>query len=344
MKLSTASGIFLAILCLNGCTKLPEDAPENPESYSGNPLFDGWYADPQIAIFNNQYWIFPTYSDEFRAQLHMDAFSSTDLSNWQKHENIIDNDIISWAKQAMWAPAIVEKDNQYYLFFAANDPQTPDRKWWNPDDDINHFGGIGVAVANSPGGPYRDYLGQPLISEFYNGAQPIDQFIFEDTDGTHYFFYGGWGHCNLGRLNEDFTGFEPWENGELFKEVTPEGYVEGSVMFIRNGKYYFMWSEGDWADNSYQVAYSISDSVEGPFERVGVVMSSQAPIATGAGHHSVLHIPDSDDYYFVYHRRPIPNESPHHRVVAIDEMHFDEDGFILPVVMTEQGVVTRKIK
>lgn len=120
---------------------------------------------------------------------------------------------------------------------------------------------------------------------------PIDQFVFEDHNGTYYMFYGGWGHCNLGKLNDTFTDFIPWEDGTLFKEITPEGYVEGPVLFSRKGQYYFMWSEGGWRDSSYRVAYAMADSPEGPFERVGVILESDPNVATGAGHNSVINKP-----------------------------------------------------
>jgi len=81
--------------------------------YSGNPLFDGWYADP----------------------------------------------------------ASIEKDGKYYFFFAVNDVHE------------GQTGGIGVAVADRPEGPYSDLLGKPLINDIVNGAQPIDQYVFRDNDG-----------------------------------------------------------------------------------------------------------------------------------------------------------------
>lgn len=223
----------------------------------GNPLFSGWYADPEGIIFGDKYWIFPTRSLPFEEQVSFDAFSSPDLKTWTLHENIIDTVEVKWAKRAMWAPSIIEKDGKYYFFFSAN----------NIFKDGE--GGIGVAVADNPEGPYKDLLGKPLIDKIVNGAQPIDQFVFKDKDGTYYLYYGGWKHCNVGKLKNDFTGFIPFEDGDIFKEVTPENYVEGPFMFIRNGKYYFMWSEGDWTKDNYCVAYAIADGPMGPFKRIG---------------------------------------------------------------------------
>jgi beta-xylosidase len=91
--------------------------------------------------------------------------------------------------------------------------------------------------------------------------------VFKDTDGQYYIIYGGWGHCNIAKLKNDFTAYCPLQMVP-FKEITPEGYVEGPVMFIRKGKYYFMWSEGGWTGPDYRVAYAIADNLNGPLKKL----------------------------------------------------------------------------
>lgn len=297
-----------------------------------NPVFPGWYADPEGTVFDGKYWIYPTYSAPYEKQVFMDAFSSDDLVNWEYHHRIIDTSEVKWAEKAMWAPAIISKEDKYYLFFAANDIQS--------DEEL---GGIGVAVADQPQGPFKDLLGEPLIGKFHNGAQPIDQFVYKDGD-DYYMFYGGWRHCNVAKMNDDFTDFVPFEDGTVFKEVTPDKYVEGPFMFKRDGKYYFMWSEGGWTGPDYSVAYAIADSPLGPFERVGTILKQDMNIATGAGHHSIIQNPDNDDYYIVYHRRPLTETDGNSRVTCIERMYFDEDGFIKPVIITNEGVDLTKEK
>lgn len=298
---------------------------------SGNPIFPGWYADPEAVIFGQEYWIYPTYSAPYDQQLHFDAFSSRDLIHWTKHARILDNQEVRWARRAMWAPAAVERGGRYYLFFGANDIH----------DDQKEVGGIGVAVADRPSGPFKDLLGKPLIGQIKNGAQPIDQFVFRDRDGQDYLIYGGWSHCNIARLKADFTDLLPFPDGSLFKEITPERYVEGPIMFLRDGKYYFMWSEGGWTGPNYSVAYAIGDSPLGPFRRIGKVLQQDPAVATGAGHHSVLQIPNSSEWYIVYHRRPLGETDGNHRVVCIDRMEFDDQGLIKPVKITFSGVPRR---
>jgi uncharacterized damage-inducible protein DinB len=308
---------------------LSVSAPSSAQSVrSGNPILPGWYADPEAHVFDGHYWIYPTFSAPYDEQTHMDAFSSTDLITWQKHDRVLDVSKVRWARRALWAPSIVEKQGWYYLFFGANDIQN--------DQQV---GGIGVARSPRPDGPFTDYLGKPLIDKFHNGAQPIDQFVFKDRDGAYYIVYGGWRHCNIAKLNDDFTGFVPLADGSTFKEITPAGYVEGAFMLLNNDKYYFMWSEGGWTGPNYAVAYAIGSSPFGPFERVGKILQQDSSVATGAGHHSVLHSPSSDKWYIVYHRRPLGETDRNHRAVSIDELHFDERGFIRPVRITMEGVV-----
>lgn len=300
---------------------------------SGNPIFPGWYADPEAAVFGKRYYVYPTYSAPYNQQVFLDAFSSPDLVTWTKHPRIVDTGAITWAKRAMWAPAIVAKGGKYYLFFSANDIQNDEQT-----------GGIGVAVSDSPTGPFKDYLGKPLLDKFHNRAQPIDQFVFHDKDGKYYLIYGGWGRCNIARLKDDFTGFLPFEDGTTFKEITPKSYTEGPIMFMRNGKYYFMWSEGGWTGPDYRVAYAIADSPFGPFERIGTILQQDPAVATGAGHHSVVQVPGKNDWYIIYHRHPLGDTNGNHRVTCIDKMVFDKKGLIQPVKMTTTGVTRQVIK
>lgn len=291
-----------------------------------NPVFSGWYADPEGTIMDGKYWIFPTYSAPYDKQVHFDAFSSPDIVNWTKHEHIIDTAAIKWAHRAVWAPSIIKKEDKYFLLFGANDIQSNDE-----------YGGIGIAVSDKPQGPYKDYLGKALVDKFHNGAQPIDQFVFQDN-GKYFLIYGGWRHCNIAQLNHDFTGFISFDDGTIFKEITPKGYVEGPFMFKKNDKYYFMWSEGGWTGPDYSVAYAVADSPFGPFKRIDKILQQDAKIATGAGHHSLIHNKDTDEYYMVYHRRPLDETDRNSREICIDLMEFNNDGTIKPVVITNQGV------
>ncbi|MFJ4841029.1 family 43 glycosylhydrolase [Streptomyces sp. NPDC088746] len=295
-------------------------APSTAEA--GNPIVDGWYADPDVAVYGDRFWIYPTTSRGYSEQTFMDAFSSTDMVHWTKHPKVLDIADVSWAKYALWAPAPVFRDGKYYLYFAANDIQ-----------DDSELGGIGVAVADRPEGPYKDAIGGPLIDAFHNGAQPIDQDVFIDDDGQAYMYYGGWGHANVVKLNADMTSLGTFPDGSVYKEITPENYTEGSFMFKRGGTYYMMWSEGGWTGPDYSVSYAMSDSPTGPFKKIDRVLAQDPAVARGSGHNSVVNVPGTDIWYIVYHRRPLSETDGNHRALAYDRIHFNEDGTIRPVTM-----------
>ncbi|MFD7439568.1 glycoside hydrolase family 43 protein [Streptomyces sp. NPDC059861] len=312
------TGGLLATLSLSTAAA----APEYTTAESGNPFVDGWYADPDTVVHDGRYWVYPTTSKGYAEQTYLDAFSSTDLVHWTKHANVLSTADISWAEYALWAPAPVERDGRYYLYFAANDIQ-----------DDSQLGGIGVAVADRPEGPYKDALGKPLVSRFHNGAQPIDQDVFIDDDGQAYMYYGGWHHANVVKLNPDMTSLGTFADGTTYKEITPENYTEGSFMFKRGGKYYFMWSEGGWTGPDYSVSYAMSDSPTGPFQKIDKVLAQVPAVARGSGHHSVVNVPGTDIWYIVYHRRPLSETDGNHRQLAYDRLHFNADGTIRRVEM-----------
>lgn len=285
-----------------------------------NPIVDGWYADPEARFYNGKYYIYVTRSNK---TLNLDVFSSVDLVNWEKHEEIVDMAGFPHVHGSVWAPTVTEKNGRYYLVFASNDIHSDEEP-----------GGLEIAVSDKPEGPFCAFLPGPLVGEFHNGAQPIDAHFFQDRDGTVYLYYGGWRHCNVCRMKEDMTGFLPVEGENCYKEITPEDYVEAPCMIREGDTYYFMWSAGDWGDGSYHVNYAVSNSPIGGFGKATAILASQLPLAAGPGHHGVFYLPDRGEYLIVYHRR-IPGDTiPQHRILCIDRMKL-HNGIIEPIVMTD---------
>lgn len=307
---------------------LPTQILNYTTSEAGNPFVDGWYADPDTAIYKGQYWVYPTASYAYEEQTYLDAFSSPDLIHWTKHPNILTVKDVAWANKAVWAPAAVFRNGKYYIYFGANDLQESEALQ-------GLIGGIGVAQADEPEGPYVDAIGKPLIGNYSNGAQPIDQDVFIDDDGQAYIYYGGHGFANVAKLKEDMISLDTFEDGTTFRNITPHKYVEGPQMLKRKGKYYLMWSEEGWTGPNYAVSYAMADSPLGPFRDVDGtrILQQDSAVAKGSGHNGVIHIPNSDIYYIVYHRRPLSETDGNHRVLCYDRMYFNEDGTIQPIKM-----------
>ncbi|MFC6648742.1 glycoside hydrolase family 43 protein [Paenibacillus rhizoplanae] len=290
-----------------------------------NPIVPGWYADPEARTYQDRHYVYATRSfTEYTRQMNLDAFSSGDLVHWTTHEGIIEMEDFPWIWRAVWAPTQIEQGGRHYLVFASNDIQKD-----------GEAGGLEIAVADAPEGPYRGYLHRPLIGGFIHGAQPIDAHLFKDDDGVIYLYYGGWGHCNVARMNEEMTGFVPFPDGEVIRSVTPPGYVEGPCMINKDGLYYLMWSMGGWTNGTYRVAYGVSDNPLGPFANHGTILERQEPVAEGPGHHGYLHLPERDEWLIVYHRRIIGDREPGNRMLCIDRLEFGA-GVIKPVRMTDR--------
>ncbi|MFC5683088.1 RICIN domain-containing protein [Flavobacterium sp. MAHUQ-51] len=275
-----------------------------------NPLFSG--ADPEIHYFENKYYIYTTAT--YGTQFH--AYSSIDLTNWKDEGVIMDLYPDSpWAQNNGWAPAVVFRNGKYYFYYTAEAK-------------------IGVAVGNTPIGPFKDTNNAPLIATDPKMTDIIDAMVFTDDDGKNYIYYGGSGQSKLSvrTLNSDMVSVsEPLD-------ITPPNYTEGPFMVKRKGIYYMMYSNGYWGNDSYNVRYSTSTSPIGPWTYQGVILSSNSE-DKGPGHHSVIKIGDCDEYYIVYHR--YENASSGDRKIAIDHMYFNSDGLIEPINMTNYGVEPR---
>lgn len=297
------------------------DGPDGGRRFSGNPLFPGWYADPEIHCFGGRYYIYPTTSRPYDEQTYFECFSSADLTNWTNEGVILRLRDVSWSTNfAGWAPSCAEspRDGRFYFYFSAGDGA-----------------GIGVAVSETPTGPFRDAIGRPLVGYYPHGAQPIDAQCFVDDDGRAYLYFGGHGTCLVAPLTPTMQAFN-----RDFSNITPSAsYVEGAFMVKRNNLYYLMWSEGGWTDSTYTARYGVADNPYGPFTVAETILENNPDVAVAAGHHSVLQLPNTvDEWIICYHRRPLTEHDQHSRVVCLDKLTFLPDGSIAPVVLTHTGV------
>lgn len=300
-----------------------------------NPVLKGSYADPEILYSRKteKFYIYPT-SDGFDhwGGYYFKAFSSTDLVNWKDEGVILDlKKDVPWAGRNAWAPCIEEKeiDGVYRYFYYFTGAQK-----------------IGVAVADSPTGPFRD-TGKPLIDfkpAEVDGGQEIDPDVFTDPVSGKSFLYWGNGYLAVAELNEDMVSIKR----ETIRVITPDRtYREGAYVIFRNGTYYFLWSEDDTRSPDYRVRYGTSDSPLGPIQVPGdnlILAKDTARGIYGTGHNSVLQLPGTDEWYIVYHRFRYPDgihmgdAAGYNREVCMDRLAFDAEGRILPVKPSHEGV------
>jgi GH43 family beta-xylosidase len=290
-------------------------ADANIDRTAPPPVIPGLNADPNIAVFGDTFYLYPT-TDGFEGwrSTSFRAWSSRDLVHWKNEGVILDlpRDL-GWASGHAWAPTIAAKNGKYYFYYSA---------------DQN----IGVAVGNSPVGPFKDPLGRPLVAKKdFQGMQAIDPVVFVDDDGTAYLYWGQ-GRCKAVKLNDDMISF----NMADVRDLTLPGYNEGPFVHKRKGTYYLSWSEFDTRDPRYSVAYATSDSPLGPFTKATInpILHGSGPVK-GAGHHSIVQVPGCDEWVIAYHRFRIPDGNGYNRETCLSPLRYAEDGSILPMDVFE---------
>ena len=334
---------------------------------ANNPVIKGRFADPEILFSQKtgKYYLYPT-TDGIEGWKGHDfkVFSSDDMKSWKKEGTIIDlaTDQISWAKDCAWAPCAIEV--AYLKGKICNTPEMMARlaaerakadKKGKPSKKISYrtfyyfTAGkrIGVAVSDNPTGPFIDPIGKPLLDKAPAGqsGQVIDPDVFQDPKTGKYYLYWGNSYMAVSELGDDMTSIKDTKVLIPRDKKREYNYNEGTYVFYRDGKYYFMWSENDTRSTYYRVRYLISDSPT-EFVRNGktartekTIVISQDPSKQifGTGHHAIIQRPGTDEWYIVYHRFARPDgvkmgwSAGYNREVCIDKIEFNEDGTIKAV-------------
>lgn len=310
--------------------------PKELGDIPANPVLPGFHADPEIlyAEQTQTYYIYSTTDGHPGwGGWYFTVFSSKDLKNWKEEGVMLDvkSDQVPWAKGNAWAPCIEEKKvgggYRYYFYYSAH-----------PNDANSKQ--IGVAVSDSPTGPFKD-LGYPIVTESpAGGGQQIDVDVFTDPVSGKSYLYWGNGYMAGAELSKDMLSVKK----KTIRVLTPQGgtlqdyaYREAPYVFYRKGLYYFLWSVDDTGSPNYHVAYGTSTSPLGPVrvaEQPVVLIQRPEKHIYGPAHNSVIQLPGTDEWRIVYHRinrNFLKNAPGIHREVCIDKLEFNEDGSIRPV-------------
>ncbi|MFT4205394.1 MAG: glycoside hydrolase family 43 protein [Chitinophagaceae bacterium] len=312
---------------------------------------DIYTADPSAHVFNGRIYIYPSHDvdagdafDDLGSHFAMEDYHviSMDTPESEAKDNGVALRVedVSWVQKQMWAPDANEKDGKYYLFFPAK----------------NHEGifKIGVAVSNSPTGPF---VPQP---EAIQKSFSIDPAVFRDDDDSYYMYFGGiWGgqlqRWREGKFNaeqpESPFAFLPADNepalcakvakladdllefaedakdlvildeqgNALLQGDTERRFFEASWMHKYNGKYYFSYSTGD----THLICYATSDSPYGPFTYQGIILK---PVVGWTTHHSIVEF--EGKWYLYYHDSSLSEGVTHLRSIKVSEIQYDGNGKI----------------
>ena len=317
---------------------------------------DQFTADPTARVFNNRIYLYPSHdivapaavstigghpADEWFCMADYHVFSSDNLTDWTDHGVILSQEQVPWGKPdaySMWAPDCVEKQGKYYFYF--------------PDAPKSGRGfAIGVAVADSPEGPFRPEA-EPI-----RGVMGIDPCVLVDSDGTSYIYWSGMGirgaklKANMKELDGELetvafpqggsqTGcqsvaVQSVKVGGQQMQGLPEGFKEGPFVFRRGDWYYltFPWVRKEKGTET--LAYAMSRSPLGPWDFKGVFMQEHAD-GCWTNHHSFVEF--RGQWYLFYHHNDYSPQMDKRRSVRIERVTFRKDGTIEEVVPTLRGV------
>lgn len=270
----------------------------NPLTIDGHPMYG---ADPSVVIADDgRLYLFPTTDNrDWNKQFGWSCYSTTDLVHWTDHGVVFDRDDSRWGTKKAWAPDIVKRDGKYYLYYYFNVGQP--------------HGGVGVAVADSPEGPFEEALGKPLL----RGHDPA---VLVDDEGQAYLYV----QDQVSVLGSDMTSIQRGPI-DLDLEYRPEKF-EAAYVFKRGGLYYFTIAR-DWNN----LIYYTGESPLGPFEFRGEIMSAYG----GNNHHPIV---EYKGQWLLFYHEWVEGSADHQRQLRAEVLHFDETGAIEPVEPTAAGV------
>ncbi|MEV0197691.1 glycoside hydrolase family 43 protein [Nonomuraea sp. NPDC050691] len=245
------------------------------------------------------------------------VFTSGDATTWTDQGAKLKISDFPWAGADAWAGEVEPKNGKYYWYVPVNGNGAG---WMD----------IGVAVGDSPLGPFRDAKGGPLISDSTPNSSPlnIDPTVFTDDDGQSYIYWGSYYGLRAAKLKPDMINLD----GSV---ITPQGvsnFWEAPWMFKRNGVYYLAYSANDsgCAASGYAcIRYATASNPLGPWTHRGVVLDQ---VTSTTNHPAIIEF--KGQWYMVYHNASSPGGGNFRRSVTLDKLYWNADGTMQKVVQT----------
>lgn len=269
------------------------------------PILPDFYADPSARVFGGKLYVYPSHdaagARNWKSMVDWHVFSTDDMVKWTDHGVAFGLKDLAWANTEAWAPDCIERNGKYYFYFPAG-------------------GQIGVAISDSPTGPFKDALGKPLIKSKEAGIRyMIDPCVFIDDDGQAYLYVGGAGQLGVVKLKTDMIT----RDGPI-RILNMPSFYEGVWVHKRNGIYYASYPTRPPGQKANVMVYSTAKSPVGPFEYRGEILDNHSLNVHG----SITEF--KGQAYLFYH---IEGPSHWERRVCVAPLSYNEDGTINPIIV-----------
>jgi beta-xylosidase len=324
--LTTLTGLTTLTILTSSSTlnaQIPTRTADTNFVATGNPIIRHKYsADPAAIVYKDKVYLYTGHdvapAKQNRYEMHeWLCFSTSDMVNWTEHAVPLTVKDFAWAKDDAWASQVVERNGKFYWYVAITHATIPGKS-------------IGVAVSDSPTGPFKDARGSALIT---NDMTTDTKISWDDIDPTVYIDAGGqaylfWGNTQLyyAKLKTNMTELD----GPIMRASLPK-FTEAPFIHKRNGWYYLSYAY----EFPEKIAYAMSRSLEGPWEYKGFL--NEIAGNSNTNHQSIIEF--KGKWYFIYHNGAlVPDAGSFHRSVCIDYLYYNKDGTMKRVVMTSEGV------
>ncbi|MDI6045737.1 glycoside hydrolase family 43 protein [Flavobacterium yafengii] len=304
-------------------TASAKDGNSSQTMQINNPVIkDKYTGDPAALVYKDKVYLYAGHDEapndfNFYKMNEWLVYSSSDMVNWQEHPVPLKVTDFAWAKSDAWAAQVIERNGKFYWYVTVEHGTIPGKS-------------IGVAVSDSPTGPFKDALGKAIITNDMTTKttiswDDIDPTVMIDDDGQAYLFWGNT-VCHYAKLKANMVELD----GPI-QTISLPNFTEAPWIHKKKDWYYLSYA--------YQfpekIAYAMSKSINGPWEYKGIL--NEIVGNSNTNHQSIIEFKGKD--YFIYHNGATqPNGGSFRRSVCIDRLYYNEDGTLKRVIMTTEGI------
>lgn len=291
----------------------------------GNPVIRYKFsADPAAMVHKNTFYLYaghdqcPAPQNRYVMNEWL-VFSTKDMKTWTEHPVPLRIKDFAWARGDAWASQVIERNGKFYWYICAEHGTVRGKA-------------IGVAVSDSPLGPFRDARGTALVTnEMTNQFNPhnwedIDPSVIIDDDGQAYIFWGNT-KCYYAKLKENMIELD----GPIINIELPR-YTEAPWIH-KSGKWYYLSFASEFPE---KICYAMSRNINGPWQYKGIL--NEMAGNSNTNHQAIVKF--KNEWYFVYHNGGANVDGgSFRRSVCIDRLYYKKDGTIKRIQMTSEGVI-----